>query len=866
MQELLRVQLVTRVLTIDETYPRSLQEFLKLRMKYADDSWAGGVLDKGKTKNHQNPFKEIEETLMPFENASSFIPISQLGFKCGWKALEHLICDMRRGSKGTIEEETRVSWVRHRDIHILTAGAYTYTSDQRFQALHRQNTGQNSEWSEWTLCIKWAQERDQGLYECQISTIPVKSHQFRLNVVIPTATILGGPDLYVGAGSTINLTCAIHFSSEPPAYIFWYYNEHVLSYDSPRGGVSVITEKGGDVTTSWLLIQTAQPSDSGEYSCKPSNANTASIKVHVLNGCRRDIDKLVANSTAKPCPPTSDPSRDTWIKKKYCLINSRTIYTATKESYLLKNIWLSMIHKPRQSSNVNGITEPTDAEFWLGLIDVGGPQSNGSPFARMLETIDINSEDSELSITLEPDAMRRAINEVNIVLKHFQTNRCFECYTQILGEIQKVWRVIEGRMDDTMNGGIVEKKAPISIVKKFIFEMIDTQYADDRTIWSSLISLCVFVTVPDTGYLNVLKIVSMETPVSDNHRWKTRQCFRTKQNGITSSTGADASLHRTSFIFDQTGFFELTLHSRCKKNSKLLVHTLHILYSGFIKKWQNICSGRIHEHILFYVKIEKNQITRCHISDVKLYRDYGFSYKYRFMVENIEEDLKPTSISSKFAALVLAWSALFDGKTEAGGHARSFHHFHGPVIGEAQEISWKDKHGHRDHDYVAHPHYEFSYGVEDHHTGDYHGQKEHRDGKDVVGEYTIKEPGGNIRTMERGENPMKRSNDESGRGRCGSFESSGRKIAYTGLASEHNKGDEHLISIKYLFPTPISEYSQCVKLFQRVASPYSDKDHHVRPGDSYNSDVLRFCTGVNCTYTHTSLLLLDIISSLINKT
>lgn len=77
----------------------------------------------------------------------------------------------------------KVSWVRYRDIHILTAGAYTYTSDQRFQALHRQNTGQNSEWSEWTLCIKWAQKRDQGLYECQISTIPVKSHQFYLNVV-----------------------------------------------------------------------------------------------------------------------------------------------------------------------------------------------------------------------------------------------------------------------------------------------------------------------------------------------------------------------------------------------------------------------------------------------------------------------------------------------------------------------------------------------------------------------------------------------------------------------------------------------------------------------------------------------------------
>ncbi|XP_029039364.1 cell adhesion molecule 2-like isoform X1 [Osmia bicornis bicornis] len=191
-----------------------------------------------------------------------------------------------------------VSWVRNRDIHILTAGSYTYTSDQRFQALHKKNTGQNSEWSEWTLCIKWAQERDQGLYECQISTIPVKSHQFRLNVVVPTATILGGPDLYVGAGSTINLTCVIHFSSEPPAYIFWYYNKQVLSYDSPRGGISVITEKGGDVTTSWLLIQTAQPSDSGEYSCKPSNANTASIKVHVLNAGERP--EAMQTGTAGP--------------------------------------------------------------------------------------------------------------------------------------------------------------------------------------------------------------------------------------------------------------------------------------------------------------------------------------------------------------------------------------------------------------------------------------------------------------------------------------------------------------------------------------------------------------------------------------
>lgn len=56
-----------------------------------------------------------------------------------------------------------------------------------------------------------------------------------------------------------------------------------INYDSPRGGVSVITEKG-EITTSYLLIQRAQPADSGGYTCHPSNANTQTVAVHVLNG------------------------------------------------------------------------------------------------------------------------------------------------------------------------------------------------------------------------------------------------------------------------------------------------------------------------------------------------------------------------------------------------------------------------------------------------------------------------------------------------------------------------------------------------------------------------------------------------------
>lgn len=79
--------------------------------------------------------------------------------------------------------------------------------------------------------------------------------------------------------------------------------------------------------------------------------------------------------------------------------------------------------------------------------------------------------------------------------------------------------------------------------------------------------------------------------------------------------------------------------------------------------------------------------------------------------------------------LLLAVLALAAIQTGLAGHAHSFAHFHGPVVGPGHEVVVHDKHGHHHIDYVAHPKYEFAYGVEDHHTGDYHGQKEHRDGK-----------------------------------------------------------------------------------------------------------------------------------------
>nr|XP_012218754.1 PREDICTED: hemicentin-2-like isoform X3 [Linepithema humile] len=182
----------------------------------------------------------------------------------------HLVCKVKNLGNRT------VSWVRHRDIHLLTVGRYTYTSDQRFEALHSPHT------EDWTLRIRYPQRKDSGTYECQISTTPPIGHHVYLTIVEPVTVINGAPELFVNKGSTINLTCVVRYAPEPPPTMTWSHNSEIINFDSPRGGISLVTEKGPE-TTSRLMIQKAVPSDSGVYRCEPSNANPSSIKVHVVN-------------------------------------------------------------------------------------------------------------------------------------------------------------------------------------------------------------------------------------------------------------------------------------------------------------------------------------------------------------------------------------------------------------------------------------------------------------------------------------------------------------------------------------------------------------------------------------------------------
>ncbi|KAH7642999.1 hemicentin-1-like [Dermatophagoides farinae] len=214
----------------------------------------------------QSSTSSAQKRISPYfdtESISTNVTISE------GSSFVHLPCRVKQLGDRTL------SWIRRQDFQILTVGTFTYTSDQRFQAIHRENS------DDWSLQISYPRKKDAGIYECQISTMPKMSLFIQLNVVVSRAKIVEGPTLYLSSGSTLNLTCMVKDTPEPPDYIFWYYNGQVINYGSPRG-IKVHTEKSAQ-TISKLIILKAQANDSGNYSCTPSNAEPAHIAVHIQN-------------------------------------------------------------------------------------------------------------------------------------------------------------------------------------------------------------------------------------------------------------------------------------------------------------------------------------------------------------------------------------------------------------------------------------------------------------------------------------------------------------------------------------------------------------------------------------------------------
>ncbi|CAH0714908.1 unnamed protein product, partial [Brenthis ino] len=166
--------------------------------------------------------------------------------------------------------ENTVTWIRRKDYSLLSVGLVTYSADSRFFSAHGRHV------KDWALHIRFATSADAGYYECQVPTHPPTSIFFKLVLVAAYAEIVGESEKIIHEGSMLKLVCFVKRSTEPPSYVFWYFENRMINYD--LNGVSVHNGR----ETSELIIGKAEPRHSGNYTCVPANARAASVTVHVV--------------------------------------------------------------------------------------------------------------------------------------------------------------------------------------------------------------------------------------------------------------------------------------------------------------------------------------------------------------------------------------------------------------------------------------------------------------------------------------------------------------------------------------------------------------------------------------------------------
>ncbi|XP_048515666.1 probable oxidoreductase PXDNL isoform X2 [Athalia rosae] len=189
-----------------------------------------------------------------------------------------------------------VSWIRSRDLHILTSDDVAFSSDARFGPQHSPGS------DAWTLRLDNARRSDSGRYECQVNTEPKMMYAVQLSVrdpdkpdvqdephsqqtrisyesTAPLATIMGPREQRVSSGSTITLRCVVTspYQTRPVRGVQWLRDGKLLTFQAARGGISVETEKGAAQTVSELTLAGVTPVDAARYSCRPTEGRADTI-------------------------------------------------------------------------------------------------------------------------------------------------------------------------------------------------------------------------------------------------------------------------------------------------------------------------------------------------------------------------------------------------------------------------------------------------------------------------------------------------------------------------------------------------------------------------------------------------------------
>ncbi|XP_023338060.1 lachesin [Eurytemora carolleeae] len=180
-----------------------------------------------------------------------------------------LVCTIRNLSNYT------VSWVRHSDTHLLATGGYTYTPDTRFTSVHKPSS------ENWVLEIRDTNTSDAGIYECQISTNPVRSLQFQLNISDSLTEIWGSKERHIDKGSPFNLTCRVSSYQQSIPYILWYHNNQQINLAESDTFKASGMRMGGEDYSMSLLVSSAERKHSGKYHCISPAGQSSTISLHV---------------------------------------------------------------------------------------------------------------------------------------------------------------------------------------------------------------------------------------------------------------------------------------------------------------------------------------------------------------------------------------------------------------------------------------------------------------------------------------------------------------------------------------------------------------------------------------------------------
>ncbi|XP_049836254.1 uncharacterized protein LOC126281380 isoform X1 [Schistocerca gregaria] len=209
--------------------------------------------------------------------------------------------------KISLLQDKVVSWVFRQegseDMQLLTVGHATYSADQRYVVDFQYPNN-------WRLLVQRAAIRDQGLYECQVSTHPPRAAQSYLLVQTPEVMIVDEQghqvhDKFYEAESTIQLSCLVRHVSMTSSVVTWLHGDRVLNYDTTRGGISVRTDLTNEGANSSLSVARVDKADSGNYTCSISTTEFATVAVHILNG--ESLAELHLSHCVPTTPATCGP-------------------------------------------------------------------------------------------------------------------------------------------------------------------------------------------------------------------------------------------------------------------------------------------------------------------------------------------------------------------------------------------------------------------------------------------------------------------------------------------------------------------------------------------------------------------------------